>query len=63
LASADGLRAHCREKGLAGYKLPQLLAAQHVPLPTNSNGKILKRDVQALLLSLSGRTTDAVSRL
>lgn len=36
------LHSHCRAAGLAGFKLPRYVAAQHTPLPTNASGKVVK---------------------
>ncbi len=51
--SATALQDWCRRQGLAGFKLPRLIAAQRHPLPVNASGKVVKhqvrRDLQDLL--------------
>ena len=45
-----GLAAFCRAQGLAGFKVPRVVAVQEGPLPANSAGKVLKAAVRAELL-------------
>lgn len=42
------LQAHCRGRGLAGFKLPRAAAATEcrAPLPANAMGKVLKEAVR-----------------
>ena len=49
LTPAD-LAVFCRARGLAGFKVPRLVATQSTPLPANSAGKVLKAAVRALLM-------------
>lgn len=47
-ATEDELRAHVAAR-LAAFKVPVAVLLQSEPLPRNANGKILKRDLKALL--------------
>eukprot|EP01026_Neomeris_dumetosa_P011494 TRINITY_DN14119_c1_g1_i2.p1 TRINITY_DN14119_c1_g1~~TRINITY_DN14119_c1_g1_i2.p1 ORF type:complete len:414 (+),score=57.96 TRINITY_DN14119_c1_g1_i2:92-1243(+) len=41
---------YCREKGLSSFKIPSIIATTNVALPRNSMGKIVKKDVQNLIV-------------
>ena len=51
------LARFCRTNGLAGFKIPQLILVQTVPLPLNSSGKVLKQQVKQQLL---GQVTNSL---
>lgn len=54
--SPDALQSWCRSSGLAGFKLPRVIAAQWQPLPVNASGKLVKHVVrQTLMQALSVR--------
>ena len=40
----------CRAGGLAGFKIPRVIVLQNEALPLNSSGKVMKQQVQQLLL-------------
>jgi acyl-CoA synthetase (AMP-forming)/AMP-acid ligase II len=42
------LRAWCAER-LSDYKVPETMVITAEPLPRNANGKVLKRQLRALL--------------
>lgn len=44
------LRTHCAGQ-LADYKIPETFTVMSTPLPRNANGKVLKRDLRAMLPS------------
>jgi acyl-activating enzyme 14 len=48
--AVDGaaLQRHCRAQGLAGFKLPRVVAVAG-QLPTNATGKVIKSDVKRAL--------------
>ena len=59
------LREHCRSVvGLAGFKLPRLVAATVAgePLPANASGKVLKEQVRAMLLPLARHDSSSAPR-
>ena len=47
-AEGEDLRAYCT-RHLADYKVPESITLRDAPLPRNANGKILKRELRALL--------------
>ena len=49
-ATEDELRAHVAER-LAAFKVPVRIWFWHETLPRNPNGKILKRELKAELLT------------
>lgn len=51
--TAEALREFCRDQGLAGFKLPRVVAA-HVGgnLPSNASGKVLKYVIRSELEAL-----------
>jgi acyl-CoA synthetase (AMP-forming)/AMP-acid ligase II len=62
----EALRDWCGSNGLAGYKCPRHLLMRSSALPRNTNGKVLKFQLQAQLrrcLSNKATTTDTGIRL
>jgi non-ribosomal peptide synthetase component E (peptide arylation enzyme) len=45
------LQRHCRERGLAGFKLPRAAWASPAALPTNSSGKVVKAQARDILMA------------
>jgi len=52
LITAEVLREFCRHQGLAGFKLPRVVAAHAGTLPTNESGKVLKNIIKTNLEAL-----------
>lgn len=61
--SPDALQSWCRSSGLAGFKLPRVIAAQWQPLPVNASGKLVKHVVKQTLLQALGVRDGLHSRL
>jgi acyl-CoA synthetase (AMP-forming)/AMP-acid ligase II len=51
---AAALQLHCRGRGLAGFKLPRVVAVA-ASLPVNATGKVVKREVRREVEALLAR--------